>query len=89
MGHVHLIILSVAAALAPLSFSDKLLLDDGEADEEPAGLFPPFVPGLNKEAELWNGRVAMLGVVSLVAVSAATGSNPLDVMNVCLGGLLF
>lgn len=89
MGHVHLIILSVAAALAPLSFSDTLLLGDGEKDEEPAGLIPAFNPGLNADAEMWNGRVAMLGVSSLIAVSAATGSNPLDVMNVCLGNLLF
>lgn len=89
IGHVHLLFVSVGAALAPLSFQDNLLLEDGEEDAEPAGLFPPFVPGLNKDAELWNGRVAMLGICSLVGCSLATGSSILDTLNAGLGNLLF
>jgi Chlorophyll A-B binding protein len=59
VAHIHLLFVSVAAALAPFSFQDKLLLEDGEADETPAGLFPTFKGGLTKDAEIWNGRVAM------------------------------
>lgn len=63
VAHIHFLFVSVAAALAPFSFQDKLLLEDGEADEEPSGLFPAFKGGLTKEAEMWNGRVAMVGLV--------------------------
>jgi len=39
----------------------RLFLRPGEKDEEPAGLVPPLKFGLTKEAEIWNGRLAMLG----------------------------
>ena len=42
---------------------DTLTLLDGEQDEEPYGLFPPLMGqgGLTPAAEMWNGRLAMLG----------------------------
>lgn len=89
IAHIHVLLVSVAAALAPFTWQDKLLLEDGEADEEPAGLFPPFSPGLTKDAELWNGRVAMLGVCSIVGVALATQTSILDVVNVGLGSILY
>eukprot|EP00177_Eucheuma_denticulatum_P008064 GFKZ01014686.1.p1 GENE.GFKZ01014686.1~~GFKZ01014686.1.p1 ORF type:complete len:218 (+),score=26.91 GFKZ01014686.1:199-852(+) len=89
VAHIHVLFVSVAAALAPFSFQDKLLLEPGEEDEEPAGLFPPFELGLTKSAELWNSRVAMLGVISIVACSVATKTSVLDTINLWLGGLLF
>lgn len=89
IAHVHVLLVSVAAAISPFSFQDKLLLEPGEADEEPAGLFPSFSPGLTKDAELWNSRVAMLGVICLVGQSIATKTPILDVMNVWFGKILF
>lgn len=89
IAHVHVLLVSVAAALAPFSFQDKLLLEDGEEDEKPAGLFPPFKLGLTKEAELWNCRVAMLGITSVVAVAVATKTPILDVVNIGLGNILY
>lgn len=89
VAHIHVLMVSVVAALAPFSFQDKLLLEAGEADEEPAGLFPAFTPGLSKDAELWNSRVAMLGVICLVGQAVATRSDVLDVLNLWLGKLLF
>lgn len=89
VAHIHVLSVSVAAAIAPFSFQDKLLLEPGEADEEPAGLFPEFKGGLTKEAELWNCRVAMLGIICLVAASVATHTSILDMLNLSLGNLLF
>mmetsp|Transcript_2359 Transcript_2359/g.3158 ORF Transcript_2359/g.3158 Transcript_2359/m.3158 type:complete len:217 (+) Transcript_2359:80-730(+) len=89
IGHVHALMVSVCAALAPLSFQDKLLLEKGEEPEAPAGLFPTFETGLTKGAELWNGRVAMLGLVTTVAASLINGTPFLDTVNAGLGGLLF
>lgn len=89
VAHIHVLFVSVAATLAPFSFQDKLLLQPGEDDEEPAGLFPPFEPGLTKGAELWNCRVAMLGIISLVGVSVSTGIPILDVLNISVGKILY
>lgn len=89
VAHIHVLFVSVAAALAPFSFQDKLLLEPGEADEAPSGLFPAFKGGLTLEAEMWNSRVAMLGIICLVATAAATHTSILDVLNLSLGNLLF
>lgn len=89
IAHIHVLLVSIAAAIAPFSFQDKLFLQPGEADEEPAGLIPPFSLGLTKDAELWNSRVAMLGVMSIVGVAAATKTPVLDVINIGLGKILY
>ncbi|EME27634.1 uncharacterized protein Gasu_47790 [Galdieria sulphuraria] len=89
VAHIHVLLVSIAAAIAPFSFQDRLLLRPGEKDEEPAGLLPPFKLGLTKEAELWNGRLAMLGVTFIVATSIITGQSILDVVNKGLGNILY
>jgi hypothetical protein len=87
-GHVHLLLVSVLSAFSPLSNQDRLLLEPGEKDEPAAGLIPKIVPGLTKEAELLNGRLAMLGLVVLITYSAAFQVSILDAINTGLGGLL-
>eukprot|EP00624_Nannochloropsis_granulata_P002958 evm.model.NODE_25067_length_7224_cov_15.120847.3 len=88
IGHLHFGAVGVFAAYSKNSVKDRLLLEPGEKDEAPAGLFPALRPGLTKEAEMLNGRVAMLGLVALVTVSAATGQDILSVIDQGLGGLL-
>lgn len=85
VAHIHFLFVSIAAAIAPFSFQDKLLLDEDEADEPPYGLFPSFKGGLTPEAEIWNGRVAMLGLICLVGVSVATHQSILETLNAGLG----
>jgi hypothetical protein len=46
VGHLHLLLLSVCAAVSPLSFQDKLYLEPGEEQEPAAGLIPKASPGL-------------------------------------------
>lgn len=89
VAHIHFLFVSVAAAMAPFSFQDKLLLEPGEEDEAPAGLLPTFAAGLTPDAEMWNSRVAMVGLISLVAQAAATNTPVLDVVNMWFGKLLF
>ena len=55
VAHLHLLLFSVCAAVAPLSFQDKLYLEDGEEPEPAAGLIPAVAPGLTASAELLNG----------------------------------
>mmetsp|Transcript_18338 Transcript_18338/g.30731 ORF Transcript_18338/g.30731 Transcript_18338/m.30731 type:complete len:219 (-) Transcript_18338:395-1051(-) len=88
VGHLHLLLFSVCAAVAPLSFQDKLYLEAGEEAEPAAGLIPKIVPGLTPEAEILNGRLAMLGLVVLVLTSIANQTPILDVINTGLGGML-
>lgn len=85
VAHIHFLFVSIAAAIAPFSFQDKLLLEEGEADEPPYGLFPSFKGGLTAEAEIWNGRVAMLGLICLVGTAVATHQSILDTLNAGLG----
>jgi len=88
IAHVHALFVSICAAFAPLSFQDKLFLEKDETPEPAAGLFPPLEPGLTKNAELWNGRVAMLGLIVTIAASLANGEDMISTINTGLGGLL-
>ena len=49
----------------PFQFQDTLAKQQGYTPEAPAGLIPPFKTGLTPEAELINGRLAMLGVIAI------------------------
>ena len=89
VGHLHLLLFSVCAAVAPLSGQDKLYLEDGEAPEPAAGLIPKAAPGLTLGAELLNGRLAMLGLTALVVVSTVYQIPVLDVINAGVGGLYY
>jgi hypothetical protein len=88
VGHLHLLFISVFAAFAPISTQEKLYLEDGEAHEAAAGLVPKIVPGLTREAEILNGRLAMLGLVVTLLVSAVNQTPILDTINAGLGGRL-
>lgn len=88
IGHVHLLFFSVFAAVAPISVQDKLYLEEDEKHEPAAGLIPALVPGLTRQAELLNGRLAMLGLVVTIMISAVYQMPVLDVINKGLGGML-
>ena len=91
IAHVHVLAVSAAAAFGPQLMGDSLTLLDGEADEEPYGLFPPLggQGGLTPAAEMWNGRLAMLGIIALVFTSVFSGKDILDVVDIGMGGHLY
>jgi len=90
IAHIHALAVSAAAAFGPQVLGDTLTLLDGEKDEEPYGLFPPLMGqgGLTPAAEMWNGRLAMLGIIALVMTSAISGLDILDVVDIGTGGFL-
>ena len=90
IAHIHALAISAAAAFGPQVLGDSLTLLDGEADEEPYGLFPPLMGqgGLTPAAEMWNGRIAMLGLIFLVLTSALSGKDIIEVVDIGLGGFL-
>jgi len=89
IAHIHALAVSACAAWGPQILGDSLTLLDGEEDEEPYGLFPPLMGqgGLTPAAEMWNGRLAMLGIIVVVLSSAASGKDILEVIDVGTGGL--
>jgi hypothetical protein len=89
IAHVHVLVVSVIAAFAPFAFQDTLVKEVGYEAEAPAGIIPPFKTGLSPEAELINGRLAMLGVISITMASIFTGTPIVDVVNLGLGKILY
>jgi len=89
IAHIHALSVSAAAAWGPQILGDSLTLLDGEEDEEPYGLFPPLMGqgGLTPAAEMWNGRLAMLGIIALVLTSTISGKDILEVIDIGTGGL--
>jgi len=90
IAHIHALVISMAAAFGPRVLGDSLTLLDGEEDEEAYGLFPPFKgqSGLTPAAEIYNGRMAMMGLIAVVIASFASGKDILEVVNIGTGGLL-
>ncbi|GMH54238.1 hypothetical protein TrST_g8875 [Triparma strigata] len=86
IANVHALVMSLCATLAPLPFSDQLLLQDGESDEKPYGVIPDFKTGLTLEAEIMNGRMAMMGLITVIAASAIEHKSIIAVVNEWLGG---
>jgi len=89
IAHIHALAVSAAAAWGPQILGDSLTLLDGEEDEEPYGLFPPYMGqgGLTPAAEMWNGRLAMLGIIVVVLSSVVSGKDILEVIDIGTGGL--
>ena len=69
VAHLHLLLFSVCAAVAPLSFQDKLYLSAGETPEPAAGLIPKVSPGLTQSAELLNGMYSILYSYYIITLS--------------------
>jgi len=90
VAHIHALGVSAAAAFGPQVLGDSLTLLDGEADEEPYGLFPPLMGqgGLTPAAEMWNGRLAMLGLIAVITTSVVSGKDILEVIDMGVGGYL-
>jgi len=89
MAHVHALGVSACAAFGPQVLGDTLTLLDGEADEEPYGVFIPIAgqTGLTPAAEMMNGRMAMFGLIFLIMSSMVTGKDILEVFDIGVGGL--
>ena len=79
IANVHFFFLSLMAAICPLPFGDGLLVDPNHPryeemkainDKGGYGYMPAMNIGLTEEAEIINGRLAMLGLFTLVIATA-------------------
>lgn len=89
IANVHFFFLSLMATLSPLPFSDPLFDYSASTKKEGYGYMPALKFGLTEEAEILNGRLAMLGLTTLVIATAIEGKDMIDIVNEWVGGLYF
>lgn len=81
MANAHFFGVSLMATMCPLPFSDPLFIDPNNPNydtvvarnKEGYGYLPPMKTGLTEEAEIVNGRLAMVGLTSLLMYTAISG----------------
>lgn len=98
IANLHAFFVGIAATVAPLPFSDTLLLDPNhpmyewqvERNSKLGGVMPNMQKmGLTPEAELANGRMAMMGIITCIAYSGIQGQSMIDTINEWVGGAYF
>jgi hypothetical protein len=98
IANAHFFAISLLATIAPLPFGDPLLMDKNhpsydrcaERNANPFGYLPDMKKmGLTEEAEIMNGRLAMLGLISLVTATAIFDKPMLDIVNDWVGGAYY
>ena len=97
IANAHFFALSLAATICPLPFGDSLFLDPNHPNfeatnarnKEGFGYLPAIKLGLTEEAEMINGRLAMVGLTSLIMYTAVSGKDMLSIVNEWLGGAYF
>jgi hypothetical protein len=85
MANVHAFLMGIAATIAPLPFWDPLFLEEGQKGKDGYGYLPAFKFGLTPEAEMINGRLAMVGITAVIGAAAGEGKSIIDVTNEWLG----
>lgn len=96
-ANMHFFGLSLMATLAPLPFGDSLFLDpndpnyDAMADRNKNGFgyMPAMKLGITEEAEIINGRLAMVGITALIMATAIEQKPMLDIVNEWVGGAYY
>lgn len=97
IANAHFFAVSLMATIAPLPFGDSLLLDPNDPmydtmaqrNKNGFGYLPAIKLGITEEAEIINGRLAMVGIAALLAATAIEQKNMLDIVNEWVGGLYY
>ena len=97
IANAHFFALSLLATICPLPFGDSLLLDPNHPEYDrmvarnnsPFGYLPAMKFGLTEEAEIINGRLAMVGLIALVTATAIFDKPMLDIVNDWVGGAYY
>lgn len=99
IANVHCFFVGLCSTIAPLGWSDPLLLDPNQGipyeraiNTKPYGILPDMGFnnwGLTETAEIMNGRMAMFGLMMLLGTSLIDQKNMIDVVNEWVGNLYF
>jgi hypothetical protein len=96
-ANVHFFCVSLLATICPPVWGDSLFLDPNhpnfaamsERNKNGFGYLPAIKLGLTEEAEILNGRLAMVGITALIMATAIEGKPMLDIVNEWVGGAYF
>jgi len=88
VANAHFFALSLMATIAPLPFGDSLLIDPNhpnyekmaERNKNGFGYLPALKGGLTEEAEILNGRLAMVGIAALLVTTVVEQKPMLDII---------
>jgi hypothetical protein len=95
VANAHFFGVSLMATICPPPFGDSLLIDpshvsyEANKNKKGYGYLPAMKLGLTEEAEIINGRLAMLGIMTLLMATAIEGKPMLDIVNEWVGGAYF
>jgi Chlorophyll A-B binding protein len=97
VANIHFFAVSLMATICPPQFGDSLFLDPNHPkydemvsrNKNPFGYMPSLRFGLTEEAEILNGRLAMLGIACLLVATAVEQKNMLDIVNEWVGGAYY
>lgn len=96
IANVHCFFVGLLATICPLPFSDPLLLDPNQGEmyekakaTQPYGVMPAMKFGLTEEAEIMNGRMAMMGLITVTATAFLQSKPIIDVVNEWIGGAYY
>jgi hypothetical protein len=95
VANAHFFGVSLMATICPPPFGDSLLIDpshvsyEANKNKKGYGYLPAMKLGLTEEAEIINGRLAMLGIMALLMATAIEGKSMLDIVNEWVGGAYY
>jgi hypothetical protein len=89
-ANAHFFGVSLMAAFCPPPFGDALFTEPDAEQPKGFGYMPNMkMAGLTEEAEIINGRLAMLGLAALLVTTAIEQKDILDIVNEWVGGAYY
>lgn len=96
-AQMHVFFVGLLNTICPFPYGDPFVLDPNhpryekamERNNSPFGFMPAFKTGLTEEAEMINGRLAMVGLTAVALDTFITGESFLDLTNKMFGGILY
>ena len=88
-ANAHFFAVSLMATFCPPPFGDALFTEPTDEQDSGYGYMPNLNFGITEEAEIINGRLAMVGLSALLVATAVEQKPILDIVNEWVGGAYY